>query len=390
MNILILIDVYSKFPMGGAGTVLLETAKTFRAAGHSVLVLCRRRRDIGDYEFIEGVPFWTFNAEEEGLRGAARLWGAYRKNCQAALAGRRWDVILCHHPLPLWSVGRELPQAIPVVSLFHSPWPEEYRLMQGDGASGMGCFLRTWIEREALARSDRIVTLSRYMGDDAARRYPACAGKIDVVPGGVNLERFSFQVDPLAARAGLGLPWDPGGFWVLTIRRHVPRTGIDSLLAAVARIAPDAPDLRLVVGGTGPLEPAYRRQAETLGIADRVHFTGFLPTERLPGFYGAADLFVLPSRNLEGFGLSTVEAMATGTPALVTPVGGAPEVVAPFDGRLVAAGWDEAAIAHALLAWHARRDALRKMRSACRRYAEERFSWDMMRAGLEKTFAAVL
>lgn len=392
MKILVLIDVYSKAPMGGAGTVLRETAKAFRQAGHDVLVLCRRRRDIGDYEFIDDVPFWTFAAETGGVRRAWRLLSAYRRATQAVLAGRRWDLILCHHPLPLWAVMHRLPAAIPVVSVFHSPWAEEYRVLHGDRASWAGRQVRAWIEGEALTRSARVVTLSRYMREEAAARYPALADRIDVVPGGVDLTRYAFVADPASARAALdlGIPFLPTAFWVTTVRRHVPRTGVDTLIRAVARIAADAPNLRLVVGGTGPCEAAYRTLAAEVGLSDRVFFTGFLPDEKLAALLGASDLFVLPSRVLEGFGLATLEAMAAGTPVLATPVGGIPEILDPFSPDLLAESWDDAALARALLTWYGRRERLIRLRPSCRQYVEARYGWDRVRQDLERTFAAVL
>lgn len=388
MKILVMIDIYSKSPMGGAGTVLLESARAFRHAGHEVLVICRRRHDLGDYEFIDGIPFWTFDVRSRGARGMWDLVKGYRETVRNVIAGQRFDAILCHHPLPLWCVASRLPAAIPVVSVFHSPWPEEYRLMHGRRATPWGRALRTWVESEALARSDRVVTLSGYMRSELEGRYPACGSKSHVVPGGVDLARFPFHADPAAARAAVAdiVQLPASAFWVLAVRRLVPRTGVDSLVSAVARIAPEAPDLRLVIAGTGPMEASCRRLAAERGVADRVFFTGFVPAARLPALYGAADLSVLPSRTLEGFGLSALESMAAGTPVLATPVGGIPEVLGPFSRDLLTAGWDDAAIGHALLRWHARRQELRALRPACRRYVEETFSWDVMRSGVEALF----
>lgn len=388
MKILVLIDVYSKSPMGGAGTVLLESARGFRRAGHDVLVMCRRRQDIGDYEFIDGIPFWTFDSGEGGARGLWELMKGYRETIREIIAGQRFDAILCHHPLPLWCVAGRLPKAIPVVSVFHSPWPEEYRVMHGARATPWGRAARTWVESEALARSDRIVALSDYMRGELEGRYPAAGERASVIPGGVDLGRFPFRAVAAGERpawAGL-VPFPPSAFWVLTVRRLVPRTGVDTLIRAVARIASVAPELKLVVGGTGPLEGEYRRLAGDLGVADRVAFTGFVPESRLASLYGAADLFVLPSRTLEGFGLSILESMAVGTPVLATPVGAIPEVLGPFGREYITAGWDEASVAHALLGWSMRRAELAERRAACRRHVEERFSWDRMCVGIEKLF----
>ena len=75
-----------------------------------------------------------------------------------------------------------------------------------------------------------------------------------------------------------------------------------------------------------------------LGLADNVRFLGFVADDDLPLVYRAADIAIMPSRELEGFGLTAVEALAAGTPVLVTPVGGLPEVVRGLDPALGAAG----------------------------------------------------
>src|SRR5207249_11052699 len=78
-------------------------------------------------------------------------------------------------------------------------------------------------------------------------------------------------------------------------------------------------------------------------------FLGFIPDETLPSYYHAADVFVLPTRELEGFGLVTVEALACGTPVLGTPVGATPEVLSGLDASLVFRGISAEIMAEDLL-----------------------------------------
>lgn len=75
---------------------------------------------------------------------------------------------------------------------------------------------------------------------------------------------------------------------------------------------------------------------------------GFVPEEQLSRYYQAADLVVMPTLQLEGFGLVTVEALACGTPVLGTPVGALPEVLSRVDPLLIAEGTDEGALAAAI------------------------------------------
>src|SRR5262249_12378398 len=115
-----------------------------------------------------------------------------------------------------------------------------------------------------------------------------------------------------------------------------------------------------------------RTQVAALDLARHIRFLGFLPEAELPLAYRAADLAVVPTRALEGFGLTAAEALAAGTPPLVTPVGGLPEVVGGLSPALVfrpaTAPARAAGLIGALRGTPAPPDA-----AACRAYAKARF-----------------
>ena len=113
----------------------------------------------------------------------------------------------------------------------------------------------------------------------------------------------------------------------LTVRQLSERMGHDRLLTAFANVREEQPDARLYVAGDGPLRDRLQRRAGRLGVADATTFLGYVPDEDLPAAYATADLFVLPTQELEGFGLATLEALATGTPVVATPVAGTVEVL---------------------------------------------------------------
>jgi glycosyltransferase involved in cell wall biosynthesis len=82
-----------------------------------------------------------------------------------------------------------------------------------------------------------------------------------------------------------------------------------------------------VIGGTSPLRDELDIKVRDYHLSDQVGFTGFIPETDLPLAYRAADLSILPSQTLEGFGMTALESLVCGTPVLVTPVGGLPELV---------------------------------------------------------------
>ena len=120
--------------------------------------------------------------------------------------------------------------------------------------------------------------------------------------------------------------------------------GVHLLLDAVERLRTRHPDLLCLIGCKGPLTGELAAAIASRHLGDHVRMLGFVPDQRLPMAYRAADLSVVPSEAWEGFGLITVESLAAGTPSMVTPVGGLPEVVRPLSPALVT----EAATADAL------------------------------------------
>ena len=124
--------------------------------------------------------------------------------------------------------------------------------------------------------------------------------------------------------------------------------GLENLLDGFAAVAGEHPDSTLVIGGMGPLRDELGLRARNHHLSDRVRFTGFIQEMDLPLAYRAADLSILPSQSLEGFGLTALESLACGTPVLVTPVGGLQEVVSELDTKLVLPDKGVAAIADRL------------------------------------------
>ncbi len=122
-------------------------------------------------------------------------------------------------------------------------------------------------------------------------------------------------------------------FVLLTVARLIPRKGHDMVLKAMASLAGEFPNLRYLIIGKGPDEPRLRNIAAELGIAEKVIFAGFIHDSKLPDCYRLSDLVVMPNReqdgDLEGFGITFLEASATGKPVIGGRSGGAPEAVGP-------------------------------------------------------------
>jgi glycosyltransferase involved in cell wall biosynthesis len=152
--------------------------------------------------------------------------------------------------------------------------------------------------------------------------------KIRVHYTGVDLDRFRPVPDRTAAKVALGL----AGPVVISAGAFIARKGQAELIRAIATL----PGVTLLLAGAGQQQRACQRLAETLRIADRVRFLGSVPHADLPALLGAADVMALPSVS-EGLANAWVEALACGTPVVISDAGGAREVVDRAEaGRIVA------------------------------------------------------
>ncbi len=138
------------------------------------------------------------------------------------------------------------------------------------------------------------------------------------------------------------------------------------------------------------MESQLKRLAKSLHLRMYVTFTGYIDEEKLPLYYQAADVFVLPTKDLEGFGLVTIEALACGTPVLATPVGANLEILGKFDKNLLFRGVDAQSMAKRILEFMSSHKANNGLSEKCRQFAVQNYSWDRIVDRYEETYFAVV
>jgi glycosyltransferase involved in cell wall biosynthesis len=165
----------------------------------------------------------------------------------------------------------------------------------------------------------------------------------------------------------------------------VRRVGLDALIDASVELRRRVPEALVLIAGAGPIGAELESRIASLGVGDTVRLIGFVPDELLPLAYRAADLSVVPTSTLEGFGLITVESLAAGTPCVVTPVGGLTDVVAPFAPQLVTASPSATEIGNTLA------DALLGViplpsAERCTAYARTNFDWPVVAERVRRVY----
>jgi glycosyltransferase involved in cell wall biosynthesis len=260
----------------------------------------------------------------------------------------------------------------PLVVHFHGPWAEESR---EEGAGPLAVRFKHWMEAAVCRRAMRFVVLSHAFARLLEKCHGVNARLIRVIPGGVDTLRFTPSGTRRAARARLGWPEDRP--IVLVVRRLVRRMGLEDLIASVKYARAQVPDLLVLVAGSGPLAKELEARRTEEGVADHVRFLGFIPDEQLPLAYRAADISIVPSVTLEGFGLIVAESLAAGTPVLVTAVGGLPETVEDFAPQCIMHEHGPRALGAALAAT-LRGSLPMPSAESCIRHARNRFDWSVV------------
>jgi len=402
LRVLMVSDVSPLSGGGGGERLLWEHARGLAGSGHAVTVLGRAPGGAAAGTFErEGVRVVLFGAGRRTTMGFLRnAVFAARRAAHELLAGSEFDVLDVHQPLAGWGVlGLPAARRLPVLYTFLSPAPLEYRSRERmtrhhvGGMAGRFGALALWaIERTCLRRAGRIQVLSDYSAEQLWQLYGIAEDRLVKIPGGADLRRFRPAEDRAGVRAQLGLPKEAP--LLLTVRNLEVRTGVDTLLRAMPRILLRREDAQLLIAGAGSLRAELESLAASLRITERVRFLGFVPDADLPGYYQAADCFVLPTRELEGFGLVTVEALACGTPVLGTPVGATPELLDPLDPRLVFDAATPDAIADGVLAFLERAEhdpgAMERLRHAARAHVEDRYAWSHIVQSLERALARLI
>lgn len=246
-----------------------------------------------------------------------------------------------------------------------------------------------WATRFTLKRT------SAFVGDcdtirNLAIQYGMGAERIVTFPWGANIQKYTPADNKAQVAIRQRLGWSDEAFVLLSTRGWEPIYGVEDLAKAFVRAARQHTELRLIMLGNGSLAPTIRRIFQQGGVMAQVHFPGQISQEKLPDFYQAADLYISTSHS-DGTSISMLEALASGTPVLLTDIPGNQEwITEPGEvGWLFKDGEAESltnGIFHAI----ENREQLPAMGRAARQLAETRGDWEQNFPNLFKTYEIAL
>jgi phosphatidylinositol alpha-1,6-mannosyltransferase len=239
--------------------------------------------------------------------------------------------------------------------------------------------LKRWSACDIFGRSSGVVANSTWTAE-LTRRVMQQAGVKRLPPvAAIDLGTDPEQFSPARDRGTLRERFDIGNAPLLvTVARLVPHKGQDTVVEALASSGADA---HYLIVGEGSDRERLEQLARTLGVADRVHFSGPLSDAQVAEAYATATVYVGISRidngvNVEGFGISFVEASASGVPVVAGDSGGVRSAVRDGETGFVVPPSDAVAAARAIKRLLDDEELRRRMGAAGRRAVEEHYNWD--------------
>lgn len=287
-----------------------------------------------------------------------------------------FDILHTHLPTP-WSADLSAIVARlkekPLILTYHSA-------ITGKGLTRLIAELYNRTALHSLfSAADRIILARSRFIPEPLHRFRE---KIEIIPIGVDGMEFFPAESELTCDI----------FFLSVLDEFHDFKGIEIFFSALQRVKEKIPFLRVVIGGGGSRMTAYMKMADSMGLGSTVHFTGYVPRDRLRDCYNGCSVFVLPSRSpqLETFGIVLLEAMACGRPVITTEAAGmADDIVRHGTGIVIRMG-DPDALAEAILTILLD-DALgKRMGLAGRRLIESVYEWKIVGGQIEQLYRDVL
>jgi glycosyltransferase involved in cell wall biosynthesis len=203
-----------------------------------------------------------------------------------------------------------------------------------------------FLQRLGISRMQEILSVSRYTQNAFVRFNGMPPARFQVLPDTLD-PFYSKMAATCRSREQLGLP--PGRMLLSVGRLSLADRykKIDLAIQAMPEVLKSAPDAFYVIVGEGEDRARLQNQVKTAGLCDKVKFTGSVPSEILPSYYQACDVFLLPSLK-EGFGIVFLEAMYHSKACVAARAGGSPEVIEDGETGLLAEPDDVSSLARCL------------------------------------------
>lgn len=348
MKWLIVVDKYLPEIVGGNVIYVERFVKALNESGHQItLLMGTNKKDVPEYEKINNVEIYRVY-HSTGTIGPLRFSNrkSLTKKIEELLQNNQYDIVNTHTACLLtlkFLHERKKKYNFKLISTFHAVHTYEIIFdfkkyitfqafdLQEVLSFQIKVFCMYMYEYFTLKHTDSVVVMSEYVKGTIKSFFgEKFLDKVLVTGIGVTQSEYP-QISREEAREKLNLNKDKTIF--ITVRRLAPRMGLFNLIKAFTKVKDE--NSRLLIIGKGELHNRLDKLIKKLKLENKVKLLGFVDNENLNHYYCAADCFVLPTEQLEGFGIVTIEALNYNLPVIGTPRGATPEILNKFDPNLI-------------------------------------------------------
>ena len=325
MKILMLTWEYPPRVVGGISKVVYDLSHKMVKEGNEVTVITYKEGDnVKYYENDKGVEVYRVDnymiRPNNFIDWIMQLnFNMITKANEIINKNGKFDVIHAHDWLVAYS-AKSIKESynIPLISTIHAT--------ESGRNSGIHDETQRYIndsEWMLTYESSEVIVNSNYMKNEVQRLFGLPYDKINVIPNGVNLQLFSNVNIDYDFRRQYAMDNEK---IILYVGRLVYEKGIQNLIAAMPKVLDRYHDSKLIICGRGGMIDELREQVKYLGIENKVYFAGYCDSKKMQKMYKCADVAVFPS-TYEPFGIVAIESMLSGTPTIVSDVGGLNEII---------------------------------------------------------------
>lgn len=324
MKILMLTWEYPPRIVGGIARVVNDLSKRLIKDGHEVTVVTYREGNAPYFEDDKGVKVYRIDNyminPNNFIDWIMQMnFNMVAKASEIIASEGKFDVIHAHD----WLVAYA---AKTLKNSYHTPIVSTIHATESGRNSGIHDETQRYIndtEWMLTYESTEVIVNSNYMKRELQSLFGLPFEKINVVPNGINVNMFSGIERDYEFRRKYALDNEK---IILFMGRLVYEKGIQHLISAMPKILAGYHDAKLVIAGKGGMTNELKAQVNSMGISNKVYFTGYMDSKQVCKMYKCADVSVFPS-TYEPFGIVALEAMLSGTPVVVSDIGGLNEIV---------------------------------------------------------------
>lgn len=377
---------YPPLVVGGLAASVDGLARALNRSGHEVVVFTLHHPDVADDYLDGGVRVLRARAELPWLppdNFIAQMASANHMLVQLKTHLDGWtpDLVHAHDWLAAWA-GDTLRALwdVPLVATIHATEKGRHGGTPLPAGQPQGVNAVEWW-LTFLAR--RVIVCTKFMVDEVSHGFDLPADKVDMIPNGVDPERFAPPASSPARGGGHSGPL------IVSWGRLQYEKGFHTLIEAMVSVRKAVPNVRCVIAGRGGYSDELNGLAHRLGVADIVSFAGFVPDDDLKALLHQADVVVIPSL-YEPFGIVALEALAAGAPLVAAASGGLAEILGGTEAAILfEPGWADAC-ADAILRMLTEPGLAARCQRAGHELVAGGYTWDLVAAQTVNTYVRVL